>query len=67
MICPFCESDNASSAPVCAACGRDIAVPKSLLAERDELVLKRDTLHQQLAAASAELEEWERRRKRSSA
>jgi hypothetical protein len=67
MICPLCESDNSSSATVCAACGRDIVVPKSLLAERDELVRKRDALHQQLAAATAELEKWERRKRRPSA
>ena len=67
MICQLCESDNSSSATVCAACGRDIAVPKSLLAERDELVRKRDALQQQLAAATAELEKWERRKGRPSA
>lgn len=67
MICPFCESDNASSALVCVACARDIVVPKSLLAERDELIRKRDILRQELAAARAELEKWERRNRRSSA
>jgi hypothetical protein len=67
MTCPFCESDNGSSALVCAACGRDIAVPESLAAERDKLVSKRDMLRQELAAATAELAKWERRKRRPSA
>jgi hypothetical protein len=66
MKCPFCESENASSALVCASCARDIAVPGSLLAERDELVRKRDILLRELAAVSAELEKWERRKRRLS-
>jgi hypothetical protein len=64
MGCPFCQSDNATSALVCAACGRDIVVPESLIAERDALSRKRDGLREALAAASAELETWERRKKR---
>jgi DNA-binding transcriptional regulator YiaG len=52
---------------VCATCGRDIAVPEHLVAERDGLVRKRDALRQELAAATAELEKWERRRRRPSA
>ena len=67
MSCPFCQSDNASSALVCAACGRDIAVPESLLAERDSLLRKRDILREALTAATSELETWERRKKRPSA
>lgn len=67
MSCPFCQSDNAPSALVCAACGRDIAVPESLLAERDELLRKRDRLREALAAATAELKKWERRTRRPSA
>jgi hypothetical protein len=67
MTCPFCGSDHRSSALVCATCGRDIAVPESLVAERDELVRKRDILRQELAEATAELEKWERRKRRPSA
>jgi hypothetical protein len=67
MTCPFCRSDNGSSALACASCGRDIAVPESLLAERDELIRKRDTLREELAAATTELEKWERRDRRPSA
>jgi hypothetical protein len=66
MICPFCESENSPSAIVCASCARDIAVPKSLLAERDNLLRKRDLLLQELAEAGAELKMWERRKKRPS-
>ena len=65
MTCPFCESDNAS-ALVCATCGRDIAVPESLVAERDELIRKRDILREQFAAATAELEKWRRLKRRPS-
>lgn len=64
MSCPFCQSDNAASALVCAACGRDIAMPESLVAERDALLRKRDILREELAAATAELENWERRKGR---
>lgn len=66
MSCPFCQSDNASSALVCAACGRDIAVPESLLAERDALLRKRDILREALTAATSELETWGRHKKRPS-
>jgi hypothetical protein len=66
MICPFCQSDNVPAALVCVSCARDIAVPKLLLQERDDLVRKRDILRQELAAASAELEKWERRKGRPS-
>ena len=66
MTCPFCESENAVSALVCAACGRDIAAPASLVVERDELLRKRDALRQELAAATAELQKWERRKGRPS-
>jgi hypothetical protein len=67
MNCPFCESDNGASALVCATCGRDIAVPESLVAERDKLIRKRDALREQLAAATAELEKWGRLKRRPSA
>jgi hypothetical protein len=67
MICPFCLKENASEALVCSACARDIAAPKSLVVERDELVRKRDIVRQQLLTARAELEELRRRNKRRSA
>jgi hypothetical protein len=66
MLCPFCQSENAPLALVCASCARDIAVPKSLLAERDDLLRKRDLLRQKLVAATAELEKLRRGKKRRS-
>lgn len=67
MVCPFCQNENAQSALVCASCARDIVVPKSLLAERDGLLRKRDMLRHELAAASAELEKLRRAKRRRSA
>jgi hypothetical protein len=65
MPCPFCRTELADSALVCAECGRDTAIPESLLAERAELLAKRDHLRSELAAASARLAA--RRRRKSSA
>jgi hypothetical protein len=56
MMCPFCAQENASVALVCATCSRDIAVPASLIAERDELVRKRDAAREELSRAKRELE-----------
>jgi len=64
MTCPFCTQKNALNALVCASCSRDIAVPVSLMAERDDLVRKRDTLRQRLFTAKTELEQLRRRNKR---
>jgi hypothetical protein len=64
MMCPFCFRENDLEAMVCGSCGRDIAAPKSLVAERDGLLRKRDIVRQELSAARAELEELRRRRKR---
>jgi len=66
MLCPFCQSENAPSAMVCAFCARDIAVPKSLVVERDDLLRKRDLLRQELFAASGELEKLRRGKRRRS-
>jgi hypothetical protein len=55
--CPFCLQENADAALVCAACSRDIAVPASLLAERDDLCRKRDAAREELSGAKRELEE----------
>ena len=38
MPCPFCKMELPDLALVCAACGRDTAIPESLLAERAELL-----------------------------
>jgi hypothetical protein len=60
IACPFCLQENAAAALVCAACARDIAVPASLLAERDELFRKRDAAREELSKAKRELEELRR-------
>jgi outer membrane murein-binding lipoprotein Lpp len=52
---------------VCGSCARDIAVPESLIAERDELARKRDAVRDELAAAKDELNRLKRARKRRSA
>jgi hypothetical protein len=54
MKCPFCGSDNLESALVCAACSRDIGIPATLIAERDELLRKRDLLRSELQRARDE-------------
>jgi uncharacterized membrane protein YvbJ len=55
MTCPYCQSQNAEKALVCTACGRDIAIPASLIAERDELLRKREIIREELRKAEAEI------------
>lgn len=55
MLCPFCHSEKGEEAPVCPSCGRDTAVPEALLAERTELLHKRDKLRAELESAQARL------------
>jgi len=55
MRCPFCNDEKDELAPVCASCGRDTAIPEMLVAERAELLQKRDALRAQLDAANARL------------
>ena len=57
MRCPFCSNEKQDETPVCANCGRDTAVPESLIAERAELLQKRDDLRAKLARANARLAE----------
>jgi hypothetical protein len=64
MMCPYCLKENAAKALVCGSCTRDIAVPDQLLAERDDLVCKRDIVRRELMAAKAELEQLSRRNRR---
>jgi len=47
---------------VCASCGRDIAVPATLVAERDDLLRKREELRDELKRARDEAEAFMRRR-----
>ena len=63
MKCPYCKSDNVESALVCASCSRDIAVPATLIAERDDLLRKRDQLRDELRRARGEIETIRSRRK----
>ncbi|MGY3239387.1 MULTISPECIES: zinc-ribbon domain-containing protein [unclassified Bradyrhizobium] len=63
MTCPYCQAENADNALVCASCGRDIAVPATLIAERDDLLRKRDQLRDELTRARDEVEAIMRRRK----
>jgi len=63
MTCPFCAQENASAALVCATCSRDIAIPASLIEERDELVRKRDAAREELSRAKRELEALKRGKK----
>ena len=65
MPCPFCKMEMADQALVCGACGRDTAIPESLIAERTELLAKADTLRSELAAASARLAARRRRKPRA--
>ncbi len=54
--CPFCAQPNADHALACNSCCRDITIPASLLAERDDLVRKREAVREELSRAKAELE-----------
>lgn len=62
MRCPFCADEKDELAPVCASCGRDTAIPETLIAERIELLQKRDALRAELAEASARLAAYRGRR-----
>jgi hypothetical protein len=62
-LCPFCLQENSAGALVCATCSRDIAVPGSLLAERDDLCRKRDAAREELSRAKHELEQLKRGKK----
>lgn len=63
--CPFCAQPVASGALVCSSCSRDITIPASLIAERDDLLRKREAATEELAQAKAELEMLRRRRRLS--
>jgi len=58
--CPFCLQKHASGALVCPSCSRDIAVPVSLLRERDDLARKRDLAREELSEAKRALEQLKR-------
>lgn len=56
LNCPYCRTVNAESALVCACCARDIAIPHSLIAERDALLARREALTAELREAKRTLE-----------
>lgn len=62
--CPFCAQPNADRALACNSCCRDITVPASLLAERDDLIRKREAVRDELSRAKAELETYRIRKGR---
>lgn len=63
MTCPYCQSRNTDGALVCASCGRDVAVPATLIAERDNLLRKRDDLRRELKRVRDETEAFIMRRR----
>jgi hypothetical protein len=63
MNCPYCRTATEENALVCAACARDIAVPSTLIAERDDLLRKRQAMRDELQRARDEIEAIVRRRK----
>ena len=65
MRCPFCHMEKDDLALACAACGRDTAIPESLITERAELLAKRDALRAELARANARLAARRRRKPRA--
>ena len=56
ITCPYCLSLNVEGTLVCVTCSRDIAIPSTLVSERDELLRKRDIIHQDLLKARREIE-----------
>lgn len=63
MNCPYCRAENAQDSLVCASCSRDIAIPATLIAERDELLRKRDFLRDELRRARNDFEALKSHRK----
>jgi hypothetical protein len=55
MICPFCTSETSPASLVCSACSRDIAVPSSLIAERDGLAQKLGSARDELSKMREEI------------
>ncbi|MEH2513490.1 hypothetical protein V1291_004844 [Nitrobacteraceae bacterium AZCC 1564] len=67
MICPYCLKENADEVLVCVTCSRDIAVPATLIAERDDLLKKRDAAREELQRAMAELAMFKTKQRKRSA
>jgi hypothetical protein len=54
--CPYCLGENVEGALACSSCSRDIAPPATLIAERDDLLRKRELLREELRQARAEID-----------
>ena len=63
--CPFFAQSLVPQALVCSSCSRDVTIPETLIAERDDLVRKRAQAREELAEAKAELEMLRRRQRLS--
>jgi hypothetical protein len=63
MKCLYCQGENVEGAIVCSACSRDIGIPATLIAERDDLLRKRELLIEELRQARGEIEKIRLRRK----
>lgn len=63
--CPFCAQPVLPNALVCSSCSRDVTIPETLIAERDDLLRKREAASEELAQAKAELEALRRRQRLS--
>ena len=64
LFCPYCLSENPGAALVCVVCSRDIAIPATLIAERDDLSRKRDRARDELRRVQQEIETVRNRRTR---
>jgi len=60
--CPFCAQPLIPQVLVCSSCARDVTIPDTLIAERDDLLRKREAARVELEQAKAELEALRRRR-----
>lgn len=56
ITCFYCQHQNPPDALVCSVCSRDIAIPASLITERDQLTRKRDALREELRSVRAQID-----------
>mgnify|MGYP002151740301 CR=1 FL=1 len=47
--CPYCAQPVPPNALVCSSCSRDVTIPETLIAERDDLARKRAQAAEELA------------------
>lgn len=65
MNCPYCAFEIEPSVLVCSSCSRDVGVPASLIAERDDLARKIDGARDELFRMREEIDSLMRAKKRS--